>query len=195
MKETYMALWSRREPQIVIITDGSRAIVDSVELVLPFRHPTRQMLSDTEWFQQPGGRWKEDLPGEWSIPVSSFRCRPKEAVGDVNKEREMVGVTAHRDVDCLDKLRKELRTKGVKCELVTTGACTPYLHIKAAGEYYRSADDLQCHVFVSTEPDGEWRFWWPWIEPIAGVEEMTRAADYIVELYRNSSADVERRDP
>src|SRR5215471_16213628 len=85
----------------------------------------------------------------------------------------------------LDMLGMELLARGLKCEIITTGS-EPRLWLNAAGDspIYCKGDDFEDHVMVSLEPDGIWRFWWPWIQPIAPVTEMSEAVDHFIDVYR-----------
>jgi hypothetical protein len=66
----------------------------------------------------------------------------------------------------------------VKCELVATG-CAPRLWLDMSWLHSGLDDEFQDHVLASSDPDGEWRFWWPWIQPISPVNDMASAVDYI----------------
>lgn len=80
----------------------------------------------------------------------------------------------------LDQLRAELVAKGVKCELVAVSSI-PRLQLSIPWEYYSADDEFQDNIIVSSEPDGICRFWWPWVQPIAPVDDITEAVDHIYE--------------
>jgi hypothetical protein len=84
--------------------------------------------------------------------------------------------------DHLSKLGVELSARGMKCELVTTG-WVPRLRLEipwgwASGRFADSA--FEDHVVAADFGDGRWRFWWPWIEPIAPVDDLEGAANHIL---------------
>jgi len=84
--------------------------------------------------------------------------------------------------DYLSKLAVELSVRGMVCELVTTG-WVPRLRLEtpvywAGGRHIDSA--FEDHVIAAAFGDGQWRFWWPWIEPIAPVDDLDRAATHIL---------------
>jgi hypothetical protein len=112
----------------------------------------------------------------------------------MEKETSLMCERQGRHDEYLGKLSAELSAKGLKCELVTTG-CEPRLWLNVAEclPYYRPDDDFQDHVLVSLEPDGIRRFWWPWVEPITPVEEMARAVDHIMEVYRDDDEDQDQQ--
>src|SRR5487761_535156 len=62
----------------------------------------------------------------------------------------------------LGKLGVELAARGVQCELITSG-CAPRLRLEIP--WLGGWDDaaFEDHVLASQSPDGQWRFWWPWI--------------------------------
>jgi hypothetical protein len=80
----------------------------------------------------------------------------------------------------LGVLGEELRARGVKCELLTTGSI-PRLWVDIP---WLSGCDPGFHdnVLAGFEPDGHWRYWWPSIEPIARVEDLAEAVDHICEM-------------
>jgi hypothetical protein len=83
----------------------------------------------------------------------------------------------------LGKLGEELRKRGVKCELVTTG-CAPRLRLDipwtpTVGGLGDST--FEDNVLAERDPVGEWRFWWPWIESIGSADDLAGVADYIYE--------------
>ena len=84
--------------------------------------------------------------------------------------------------DYLSKLGAELSARGMGCELVTTG-WVPRLRLEipwrwVSGRFTDSA--FGDHVVAAAFGDGQWRFWWPWIEPIAPVDDVGGAADHIL---------------
>jgi Helix-turn-helix domain len=81
-------------------------------------------------------------------------------------------------VGYLDRLGAELLAMGVKCELVTTGMA-PRLRLDMPWNYHDSDDDFQDNIVVSSQPDGVWRFWWPWGCPIAPADDIPRSVDFI----------------
>lgn len=86
----------------------------------------------------------------------------------------------------LGSLAVELRARGVKCELVTTG-CAPRLRLDIPWLGFGASEDsaFEDHVLAARDGDGQWRFWWPWIEPIGPVGDLAGVADYI---YRNTTS-------
>jgi hypothetical protein len=84
--------------------------------------------------------------------------------------------------DYLTKLAVELSARGVKCELVTTG-WVPRLRLETPGHWVsgRHIDPaFEDHVMAAGFGDGQWRFWWPWIEPIAPVDDLGGAVKHIL---------------
>lgn len=82
----------------------------------------------------------------------------------------------------LAKLRVELAARGLRCELITTG-CVPRLRLYipwrwAPGWIADSA--FEDHGVAAESPDRQWCFWWPWIQPIAPVDDVMSAADHIL---------------
>lgn len=81
----------------------------------------------------------------------------------------------------LGRLKGELRKRGVKCELITTG-CAPRLRLdiewlaRLSGFEDSAFED---HVLAAPDGEGQWRFWWPWIEPIGPVDDLASATDHI----------------
>jgi hypothetical protein len=39
--------------------------------------------------------------------------------------------------------------------------------------YHLADDDFQDNIVVSSQPDGKWRFWWPWAHPIAPADDIS----------------------
>lgn len=81
-------------------------------------------------------------------------------------------------VGYLRKLGAELLARGVKCELAATG-CVPRLRLDIPwlGGFENSA--FEDNIVAADEPDGRWRYWWPWVQAIAPVEDMAHAVDHI----------------
>lgn len=195
MSDRFRGLWSRREPALVIIVDGSGHVADSVTLPLPVTSPAPRILAGSDWLTYPGTEWEQDPPGEWSIPVFKVQRPPAPHVNGTNTAAADSVAIADWDAKYLSELAAGLCAKGLECELVTAGAGAPYLHIKVSGAQSAAAKDLQDLVFASVEPDGQWRFWWPWIEPIAPAGEMTQAVEHILELYQDGREGANRREP
>lgn len=78
----------------------------------------------------------------------------------------------------LRKLSAELLARGVTCELLIT-ACVPRLRLEIPwlGGFENSA--FEDNVVAAGEPDGRWRYWWPWVQPIAPVEDLAAALGHI----------------
>jgi len=83
--------------------------------------------------------------------------------------------------DYLSKLAVELSARGMACELVTTG-WVPRLRLETPVYWVgdrRIDAAFEDHVIAAAFGDGQWRFWWPWIEPIAPVDDLDGAAKHI----------------
>jgi len=48
--------------------------------------------------------------------------------------------------------------------------------------------DFEDNILAASAPDGQWRFWWPWIEPIGPVGDPPAVADYIMSDYHMGGA-------
>ena len=85
----------------------------------------------------------------------------------------------------LGKLGVELAARGVPCELITSG-CAPRLRLEIP--WLGGWDDaaFEDHVLASQSPDGQWRFWWPWIQPIALADDAAGVADYLMDAIMSS---------
>jgi hypothetical protein len=81
----------------------------------------------------------------------------------------------------LGQLGNELIARGMQCELITTG-CAPRLRLNlpwgSIGGFEDSA--FEDHVLAARNADGQWWFWWPWVQPIAPVDDPTNVADYLI---------------
>lgn len=80
----------------------------------------------------------------------------------------------------LGALSAELISRGMNCQIVTTG-CFPRLRLEIPwGLCYYADSAFEDHVLAAKSPDGVWRFWWPWIEPIGPITDITGAANNIM---------------
>lgn len=106
-------------------------------------------------------------------------------MGLVRRREERLNEVKGPGEEYLTRLGEELRKRGVKCELVTTG-CAPRLWLdidwppRLSGFGDPAFED---HVLAARDANGRWTFWWPWIEPIGPADDLSRAADY---LYRST---------
>jgi len=89
-------------------------------------------------------------------------------------------------VKYLVKLGAELLARGLRNELITLG-CTPRLSLVLPGAGMADSD-FEDNILAASEPDGQWRFWWPWIEPIGPVGDTSAVADYIMSDYHMGGA-------
>ena len=80
--------------------------------------------------------------------------------------------------DYLGELAASLRHRGVRCELVTTGY-VPRLSLDIPWFFSNEDDQFEDHVLAASEPDGQWRFWWASLQPIAPVTDIERTTDHI----------------
>jgi hypothetical protein len=78
----------------------------------------------------------------------------------------------------LDELGIELRANSIKCELLTISGI-PRLRLDIPWACYSADDEFQDNVIASSEPDGIYRFWWPWVQVIAPVNAIAEAVDHI----------------
>jgi hypothetical protein len=76
------------------------------------------------------------------------------------------------------KLSVQLATRGVQCELITTGyAPRLRLEIPWLGGWDSAA--FEDNVLAAQSQDGQWRFWWPWIRPIGFADDAANVAEYL----------------
>jgi hypothetical protein len=82
-------------------------------------------------------------------------------------------------VKYLEKLGAELSARGVRCTLVCSEVM-PRLHIRVPWLLFGVEDaEFEDNVLVAEYPAGDWQFWWPWVEPIAPVDDIRGAADLL----------------
>jgi hypothetical protein len=94
-------------------------------------------------------------------------------------------------LEYLGKLGLELLTRGVECELITTGI-VPRLRLGKPCECLQSVGaDLafEDNIIAAQLRDGKWQFWWPWIQPIGLADDPAGAADHIICNTVNPSSD------
>lgn len=90
MSDTHRAVWSRRQPQTVVVADPAGKIVASLQITETSGRPSPLMLHDTEWAIYPGAAWAEedDSPGdglgEWSVAVFRNTQRAESGSGDAS---------------------------------------------------------------------------------------------------------------
>jgi hypothetical protein len=65
----YLALWSRREPERLVIVNNAGKVVSSCSVAQDCDRPGWGMLLAAGWCAYPGSEWEEERPGRWEVAV------------------------------------------------------------------------------------------------------------------------------
>lgn len=83
-KRNYVARWSRRQRDVVVIADGAGRAVASFPVSGVFDRPDWKALLKTGWGEFPGASWQEGPEGVWSVAVFNHDLMRREAGGEAD---------------------------------------------------------------------------------------------------------------
>jgi hypothetical protein len=81
-RRDYVARWSCRQRDVVVIADRAGRVVASFPVPRDCDQPSWKMLLETGWSAFPGAEWQEQSEGVWSVAVFSQELLRRETDGE-----------------------------------------------------------------------------------------------------------------